>query len=339
MSEAGAADISVVVLNYNGRRWLKGCLSAVESGLGATDELVVVDNASTDGSTELVRHEFPGARLLALDRNLGFAAGNNQGARVARGKYLAFLNNDTVPQPGWLTALRDPFDQERLLALTTARIVYLHNPMLIDSAGDGYLRAGGAFKRFHGESASRADQSGVTFGACGAACMIRRDVFFELDGFDEDFFMVYEDVDLSYRARLRGYTCAYAAKAVVHHVGSGTLQKASPTAVFYGQRNLEWAYFKNTPWTLLLRSLPSHLLYDAAALVSYGSRGLLAPYVRAKWSALRGLPALFRKRSVVQRTRRAAPQDLWNAMDSHWIRRKRDEKRFDASLEGDVGIR
>jgi GT2 family glycosyltransferase len=328
------ADVSVIVVNYNGRHWLERCLTAARAQLSDRDELILVDNASTDGSIALVRERFPEVRLLAQDRNLGFAGGNNAGARIAKGRYLALLNNDAVPQPGWLDALTAPFERDPLVALTTSRIVYLHDPAVIDSAGDGYLRAGGAFKRFHGGPFALGNRSGEVFGACGAACMIRRDIFSELGGFDEDFFMVYEDVDLSYRARVRGHRCMYVADAIVHHAGSGTLGRGSAAAVFFGQRNLEWTYLKSTPWTLLLRSLPSHALYDTAALLAYMSHGLLGPYLKGKVAALKGLPGLLRKRSIVQRGRTATAGDLRHAMDKHWIRRKRAEKQFDLNRRG-----
>lgn len=324
-----SVDVSVIVVNYNGRHWLEGCLTAINTQLTGSEELIVVDNGSDDGSADLVRDRFPDVRLLALSRNFGFAGGNNAGARIAAGSYLAFLNNDTVAQPGWLNALRTPFHRDPSVGLTTSRIVYLHDSSLIDSAGDGYLRAGGAYKRFHGQLSARADDSREVFGACGAACMVRRDLFVELGGFDEDFFMVYEDVDLSYRARLRGYRCVYVPEAVIHHAGSGTLRRNSTAAVYFGQRNLEWTYLKNTPWTLLIRSLPSHVLYDAAALMTYGARGLLGPYLKGKWAALKGIPAVLRKRSFVQKGRLTPARNIWQAMDRNWIRQKSREKRFD----------
>jgi GT2 family glycosyltransferase len=327
----------VIVVNFNGEQWLDGCLSAAGSQLTNDDELILVDNASRDGSIELVRQRHPRVRVLALDRNLGFAGGNNAGAEVARGGYLAFLNNDTIPQSGWLRALRAPFDRDERVALTTSRIVYLHDPSIIDSAGDGYLRAGGAFKRHHDQPSFLGNEAREVFGACGAACMIRRDVFAGLGGFDEDFFMVYEDVDLSYRARLTGYRCFYAADAVVHHAGSATLLRLSTDAVFFGQRNLEWTYLKNTPTILLIRSFPAHLLYDIAALVSYASMGLVMPYLKGKWAALTGLPRMLRKRAVLQRHRVATASTLWNSMDADWIVEKVREKRFGSKRGWSVG--
>ena len=322
-------DVSVIVLNYNGLRWLEPCLRATRATLTTSMEMIVVDNGSNDGSVEFIRQSFSDARLVPLEQNVGFAAGNNAGARVSRGRYLAFLNNDCVPQPGWLEALKAPFNDDAKVGVTTSKIVYLHDPSVIDSAGDGYLRAGGAFKRLHGAPSELAGEPGDVFGACGAACMFRKDVFMDLGGFDEDFFMVYEDVDISYRARLRGYRCTYVPNAIVHHAGSGTLRRNSAASVYYGQRNLEWTYLKNTPWSLLIRSFPSHMLYDGAALLAYGSQGLLGPYLKGKFAALKGIPAILRKRSRVQSGQLASTRDLWQAMDGNWIRRKRVEKRFD----------
>src|SRR4030095_14009058 len=134
----------------------------------------------------------------------------------------------------------------------------MKNPAILDSAGDGVLRWGGAFKRHHGASVDVALESREVFGVCGAACLLPKRVFDELGGFDEDFFASHEDVDLSYRARLRGYRCRYVADAVVRHHGSGTLGKQSPVAVYHGQRNLEGVYFKNTPPAILVRTLVRH---------------------------------------------------------------------------------
>jgi GT2 family glycosyltransferase len=325
------ADVSIIIVNHNGRRWLESCLSAVVAQDVSGVEVVLVDNDSSDGSLELVRERFRGVRIAPADRNLGFAEGNNLGAGMAGGRYLAFLNNDTVPAPDWVGALRRAIESDPSIGLATSRIVYLHDPSIVDSAGDGYLRAGGAFKRLHGQPAALAGESTDVFGACGAAFMIRRDLFHELGGFDADFFMVYEDVDLSFRARLRGYRCIYAADAVVRHAGSATLGRLSPLAVFYGQRNLEWTYLKNMPWPLLLRSLPTHVLYNAAAAVRFTPAGLFGSFVRAKWAAVAGIPRMLKKRTLEQRRRRSSSAVLWRAMESGWIRRKYLEKQFDFS--------
>jgi len=329
-------DVSVVIVTWNGRQHLETCLSAVEAQQDVSVETILVDNGSTDGTAEHVRTRYPWVKLVTLAENRGFAGGNNAGVREARGRFVAFLNNDTSADPRWLRALMSGVDEANGFALVTSRIVYMHDPDTIDSAGDGVLRWGGAFKRHHGEPASAAAVPQEVFGVCGAACMMPRAVFEEVGGFDEDFFASHEDVDLSYRARLRGYRCRYVADAVVRHVGSATLGTVSPFSVFHGQRNLEWMYFKDTPGSLLLRTLAGHVVYDLAAGVHFARMGMLRPYLRAKAAAVAGLPRMLRKRAAVQRARRVATSDIAPLLDTKWLSTKLREKRFDAHLRGRV---
>jgi GT2 family glycosyltransferase len=328
-------DTSVIVINWNGRQYLEPCLEALAAQRGVEFETLLVDNGSSDGSPAFVRERFPAVRVVALDGNRGFAGGNNAGAREARGRHVVFLNNDTIVEPGWLAALRAAVDGPARVALATSRVVYMHDPAVIDSAGDGVLRWGGAFKRFHGTRASEAAQSGEVFGVCGAACLVTKEVFDELGGFDEAFFVSHEDVDLSYRARLLGYRCRYAADAIVRHHGSATLGRTTAFAVYHGQRNLEWVYLKNSPLSILLRSMPGHLLYTAAAAGYFARLGLLGTFLRAKLAAVGGLPRVRRQRAVVQRTRRVGASAIWPLLERRWLATKLSEKRFDVGLAGD----
>lgn len=325
-------DISVIIVTWNGRQYLDACLAAVAAQEDVAAETIVVDNASTDGTAGYLRERYPWVRVVALPENRGFAGGNNAGVREARGRLVALLNNDTVPERGWLRALRRGIDARAGFVLAASRIVYMHDPAVIDSAGDGMLLWGGAFKRLHGGPAAAAGESREVFGVCGAACLLPKAVYDELGGFDEDFFASHEDVDLSYRARLRGYRCRYVADAIVRHHGSATLGTISAFAVFQGQRNLEWVYVKNTPGLLLLRTLPGHLLYNAAAAVHFTRGGLLGTFVRAKLAAVAGLARMLRKRTDVQRTRRVGARAIAPHLERRWLATKRREKRFDAAL-------
>ena len=320
-----------MIVSWNGRQYLETCLASVAAQTVAC-ETILVDNGSTDGTADFVRERFPWVRLVQLPENLGFAGGNNAGVRHAHGRFVALLNNDTSAEPGWLRALLDGVDEAAGFVLITSRIVYMHDPDVIDSAGDGLLRWGGAFKRHHGASASVATVTEEVFGVCGAACLMPKAVFDELGGFDEDFFASHEDVDLSYRARLRGYRCRYVADAVVRHVGSATLGTVSPFSVFHGQRNLEWVYVKDTPASLLVRTLPGHVVYDIAAAVHFARIGMLRPYIRAKAAAFAGLPRMLRKRAVIQRGRRVGASAIAPLLDTRWLSAKLREKRFDAQL-------
>ena len=328
-STPGACLVRVIVLNWNGIRWLDGCLSALRQQRGCIFEVVVVDNASSDESVSFVRERFPECQLIALEINVGFAAGNNAGVEGATAPYLAFLNNDTEVAPGWLAELVATAERDHHVGLVTSQLVYMDRPGVVDSAGDGYLRCGGGFKRRHGEPVDQQAARHEVFGACGAAFLIRRELFVSLGGFDADYFMVYEDVDLSYRARLLGSRVMFAPAAVVRHAGSASLGRISANAVFYGQRNLEWTWFKNSPAPILWRSLPSHVIYNLAGAAAYARAGLLGPWLRGKWAALAGLPSLWRKRRAVQQGRRADSAELWRLMDADWVAIKRREKSFD----------
>ncbi len=325
-------DVSVVIVTWNGRRHVDTCLRALAAQEHAELEVVLVDNGSTDDTVEHVTRVYPWVRLVALDENRGFTGGNNAGVRASSGRYVAFLNNDTCADRRWVAALRRELADHPACGLVTSRMVYMHDPAVVDSAGDGLTRWGGAFKRGHGRPASEFLQGGEVFAACGGACMLSRALFDELGGFDEDFFLSHEDVDLSYRARLRGFGCRYVPDAIVHHVGSATLGPHSANAVYHGQRNLEWVFVKNTPAAILARTLPGHVLYGLVAGVYFAAHGLFGAFARAKWDALAGLPRMLRKRREIQRERRVRVSDLWPMYEAGWLRLKLREKRFDVGL-------
>jgi GT2 family glycosyltransferase len=327
-------EVSIIIVSWNGVDHLEACLTAVAAQRGVSFETLLVDNGSSDGTADVVRERFPWVRLLLLPSNRGFAGGNNAGVHDARGRYVALLNNDTIADPDWLRMLLDGVDEPAGFALVTSRVVFMHDPEVIDSAGDGMLRWGGAFKRHHGGPASLAPVSDECFGVSGAACLLPRRVFDELGGFDEDFFASHEDVDLSYRARLLGYRCRYVAGAVVRHHGSATLGRVSEFSVYHGQRNLEWVYVKNTPGPLLLRTLAGHVVYDVAAAVHFARAGRFLAFVRAKVAAVAGLPAMLAKRKQIQAHRRISADTLWPLLESRWLATKWREKRFDLGIAG-----
>jgi GT2 family glycosyltransferase len=329
---ATLADISIIIVSWNGLQHLRDCLTAVAGQQGVDAETILVDNASSDGTAEFVRAAFPWVRLVSLDRNRGFAGGNNAGAAAARGRYLAFLNNDTIVAPDWLLRLRAGIDEANRIALATSRIVYMHNPEIVDSAGDGMTRWGGAFKRQHGGPVGEVLESRDVFAACGAAFIIPKRVFDEIGGFDEDFFLSHEDVDLSYRAQLRGYRCRYVADSVVRHRGSSSLGRSSRLAIYQGQRNLEWLYVQNTPLPLLLRTLPGHMVYNLAAAAHFTRQGHFGTFVSAKLAAIAGLPRALRKRARIQQTSTVPARAIWQQLEPRWLALKRREKRFDAAL-------
>ena len=320
--------VSVIVPSHNGRDWLSRALPCIAAGSSATHEIIVSDNGSSDDTAAWLAGAWPAARALHAGEAIGFAAACNRGAEIARGHVLVFLNNDTEAQPGWLDRLVAPVLADPGRVVTTALLVQLHAPGRVDSAGDGYAIWGAAFKRGAGDEVASYQRPGDAFSPCGAACAISRALFVRLGGFDEVFGSVCEDVDLGYRVRLAGGRCLYVPEAVVHHAGSATLGIEAAGPVRLGQRNLEWAWWANTPWALVVLMTPLHLLYNVMAAAWFWRRGRLAAFAQGKREALQGWRHAVQKRRHAQALRCVSSGTLLAAMSLPPLVGKWREKRF-----------
>ena len=238
--------VSVLVVNFNGARHLPACLTALEKQTLPRDrfEVVLVDNASADGSAGLVRGRFPWVRLVALDRNTGFAGGNNEAARHARGDLLALLNNDTIPDPFWLEELLRARADTGADAVAS-KLVFAHDPGLVNSAGLFLLRDGrGADRGFRERDVGQFEATQPVFAACGAAVLVPAPPAGE-PLFDPRYFLYYEDLDLGWRMRRAGKRFAYAPRSLVRHVHGAAAGEASPVFRFHVERNRALTSLRN----------------------------------------------------------------------------------------------
>ena len=311
---------SVVVLNWNGRPLLSACLDSLRNQSWRDFEIIVVDNGSVDGSVEFVKECFPEVRIICLGENLGFCKGNNMGIREANGEYIALLNNDTEVDPHWLEELVKALDRHPEVGFCASKIVLYDTPHLIDSAGDAYSIAGSARKIGHLDFALKEKyrRPRFVFGACAGAAIYRRSMLEDIGLFDEDFFIIQEDVDLSFRAQLKGYKCLYVPTALVYHRLSATLKTYSTEYVYYGHRNLEFVYFKNMPFPLLLLTLPLHVIDVFLSFCFFCAIGKGRVFLRAKWDAIKALPRVLRKRREIQRARTVSLAYLLSLLDKSW---------------------
>lgn len=314
--------VAALIVNWNGGRLLRETLLSLERQTRRPDHVVVVDNASTDDSLVQSADLLERAEVITLSHNAGFAKGNNVAARAASGyDALALLNPDAVADPGWLAALIDAAERHPEAGCLASQIRLAATPHLLDGAGDVYHVSGRAWRLAHGQPLSAGPSEPVeVFAPCAAAALYRRAAFEEAGGFDERYFCYFEDVDLGFRLRLRGYRCLYVPDAVVDHVSSAFSGYRSDFAVYHGERNLVWTYVKDMPAPLFWRYLPQHLLLNLASLVYYPWRGQGGAVWRAKRDALRQLPAVWRDRARVQRGRRASTDQLQRAF-SHGLTR------------------
>lgn len=331
LSAAGTARVTVVIVNFNGGANVVRCLESLAAQTVPPERIVLVDNASSDGSLiacrELVAAGGPLAGRTTIDAlpdNVGFAAGTNRGLAAADTEFVALLNPDAFPEPGWLGALLAAARQHPDAAAFGSRQMLAGTPDRLDGVGDVYHISGLSWRAGHGCRMTAADaQDGEIFSACAAAALYRRAAFDEVGGFDEDFFCYFEDVDLGFRLRLAGYGARYVSNAVVSHVGGGSQGgDRNDFAGFHGHRNLVWCFVKNMPPPLLWACLPAHLLQSIVILAVSVTRGEFRGIVKAKWHALIGLPKCWRKRQFVQAKNRVSATAVWRSLDKSLCRRR-----------------
>ena len=313
--------ISIVIPNYDGLRHLEGCLSALRQQAFRNFETILVDNGSRDASISFVQKHFPEVRIVTLAENRGFAAAINAGVAVAEGEFVAWLNNDTEADPGWLEALQSVLDR-REYSMWASRVVWFDRPHLLDSAGDGFTRAAVPFKRGHLDPVSNYETQDEVFAPSGSAAVFRRTLIADVGELDERFFLVHEDVDFCLRARLRGHRCLYVPDAIVKHKVNSSIGYLSWAYVFYGQRNLECVYWKNLPWPLLLYCLPAHCVFNLLACGYYVLKGHGLTFMHAKLMSLARVPRLLRQRSDIQSRRVVSTKELWRLMARDWFASK-----------------
>jgi GT2 family glycosyltransferase len=312
-------SLSVIVVNWNGRHLLQDCLASLLQQSVPGIEILFVDNGSSDGSADFVRDRFPGVKILQLQQNSGFAAGNNRGIEASSSEYVALLNNDAVADPRWAESLLA--EAERTGAgIVASKIVLEADRSRLDSAGDGMTTAGVAYKRGHLEPASFYASAETVFGASGCAMLLRRSMLDDIGLLDEDFFLIYEDSDLCFRAQLRGWQCCYAPEAVVYHKLNASIGKLSRVHVFYGQRNVEYLYLKNMPGRLAWRYLPAHLLNTMLAWAYFTGKGHGISFIRSKIDFLRNIRRVMRRRIGIQRRRTVSGRELNRMLNPRWLR-------------------
>ena len=303
----GATDVpplaSVLIPTWNGKDLLRACLDSLARQSWKDFEVVVADNGSSDGTAAMLEEEFAWVRVVALARNLGFACGVQAAYDAARGDLIVLLNNDTEAAPSWLEELVTAAADHPDAASFACKILLLGDPERLHSAGDYYGCDGVPGNRGVWERDGPAySERGWVFGAQGAACAYRRSLLDDIGFLDADLVSYCEDVDLNWRANLRGYRCLYVPEArVLHHVsatGGGAL------ASYYCGRNFICVAVKDLPglfWRRYwLRIIGRQLAITFEALRNIRGEAARAR-LRGQLAGLAQIPAMLRKRRAVQR--------------------------------------
>jgi len=323
-------ELSVVVINWNGRDYLRACLESLSRQRDADFEVIVVDNGSADGSVEMVQLEYTGrrdlhVRLIANESNRGFCGANNQGFAAARGRFIAILNNDAEAESGFLAAMRRAFDVAPDIGMAAAKILVYEDPRRIDKVGhliypDGQNRGRGTGELDNGQY----DRMEECLWPDGCAAMYRKEMLDQIGGFDEDLFIFGDDAELGLRARMAGWRCLYVPEAVVRHHRGGAMKTGSTGRIFLIERNRLLLAIKLFPLSLLLLN-PFYFVARLAAglLAAAGDKGEMARFpglwnktrlawtiLRADVAALKMAPQTLRKRRSLRPILRMRPAEV-----------------------------
>jgi GT2 family glycosyltransferase len=315
--------VSFIVVNWNGAGYLEECLSALENQSYSINEILVVDNGSTDSSREILAR-FPRIRVIWNETNRGFGSANNQALAQSGGEMIAFINNDTVLDRDWLTRILEPMEQSPEVGMCAGKTLSYFDHNIIDNTGhllywDGVNRGRGRMQKDEGQF----DSVHNALFPSGCASLFRTETLRQIGCFDEDFYLYGDDTELGLRARLTGWECAFVPSAVAYHRYSGSSSPYHPMKFYFVERNRFWVALKYFPAELLLLNplfSGARWIYHAIALLrGKGVSGefsqretsfqLVKLWFHAQISAWSAAPKFWRKR-----------RELFKKY--HWTRRR-----------------
>jgi GT2 family glycosyltransferase len=323
--------VSVIVLNWNGKRFLDACLGSLLRQNCLSYEILLVDNGSSDGSVEYVRDRFgkdPRLRIITLGKNFGFSKGNNIGTRHANGKYVIILNNDTIVNENFVTALVTVAESDAKIASVGCKILTMDGDIWFSQK---FTNCGFIVPIFLQSLVSAriddiSDRRSTNLANSGCACLFNKEVLCNIGGYDEDFLADWEDWDLGYRINLAGYKSVYTSLPLVFHLGGGSFGYP-PERYSRVYRNTLSTYFKNYESVNLVTRffflafflLPiSHIgsvvrqyLISSRKLRRHEMLGHFLSLSKGYWMFLSGLKVYSKKRYFIQKLRRTSDKDIF----------------------------
>ncbi len=310
--------VLIIIVNWNGKEYLNDCLRSVFNQSYENFKVILVDNGSTDGSIEFVKKIYSDVEIIPLDKNYGFAKGNNIGIEKAlkdeKVQYIVLLNNDTKVEPQWLEELVKVAKSDEQVGSCQPKMLSLANPKMIDALGISITKNGGAIQDGYGiEDTGQYNQVKEVFGACAGAALYKREMLSRIGLFDEDFFAYYEDVDLALRARLAGWKCMYVPKAVAYHRHSATVGKTSSFKIYFLERNRYYYIIKNLPTEIVLKFLirkPKAITITILRCIKNRGFRLLGYYLKSNFDAIKNVPKMFKKRKKILSARLIRDEEL-----------------------------
>lgn len=316
--------VSVIIVNFNGLHWLKQCIASLAKQRYHPVEIIIVDNASTDGSVAYLKAHYPSLIIIRNNENLGFAESNNIGLEHSKGKYVLFLNNDTVVAPLFITEFMKAFESDNTIGGAQSKLLLLDDPKILDSVGAFMTNTGFLFHYGFHEKESEAFSKPIDlYTAKGASMMFPRRVLDDarVDGwvFDPSYFAYFEETDLCHRIWLAGYRIAYVPTSVIYHKSGGTSTKIDNVTIQYHSfKNRIQSYVSNFGVIKLLQILPVHIIlmegFAFFALVRENLGLFLSLQKALLWNIFKIRYTLAKRKVVQQRIRKVKDKDMWHVI-------------------------
>ena len=317
--------VTVIIVTLNNLNLLRNCLRSLYAQDYRTIEIVVVDNGSEEDVGSMLAAEFPEVRMVRLNKNYGFAGGNNRGIAIARGEYIALINNDVVAAPQWISSLIATAESDPEIGAAASIIIDGNQPEVLDSCGVGIALDGMSRQAMRGMPVLQLTQPEEVLLFSGCACLLRMEALNEVGLFDEDFFAYCEDTDLGLRLRRAGWKIVVAPSAYVHHYYSMTGGKFSLQKIYWVERNHFWVAIKNFPWflltILLLVTAWRHMVQGYSVLKTGGElnkftedndlSAIASTYLKSYIDMLTKLPAMLLKRRIFRKKHRLSNIDMF----------------------------
>lgn len=309
--------ISIVIPNYNGMEHLETCYNSLSKQTYKDFEIILVDNNSKDDSVKFTEKNYPDIKILKVNYNSGFAKAVNGGIKISIGEFTLLLNNDTECKEDFLEEMLKGF-RDKDTGSVACKMINFYDRSIIDDAGDFIKLKGSPYARGHGEQdIGQYDRHKYIFGACAGAAMYKREIFYELGFFDEDFFAYYEDVDMSFRMQIAGYKCYYNPKAVCYHKRGATTKTMTGFETMLCEKNLIAVRLKNYPFLTLLKCSPYFMIVRIKRYYNFltkHSSSLFMSAVKGYFKGLLEIPKSLRKRKFIQKSRTVSSEYLENIL-------------------------
>ncbi|WP_350288416.1 glycosyltransferase family 2 protein [uncultured Croceitalea sp.] len=301
--------LAIVILNWNGadllRKYLPSVLQYAEDA-----EIYVIDNASTDDSVSILKNEFSNVGIIINDSNYGFAGGYNVGLKNIKADYYCLLNSDVEVTENWLTPIRNGFNTIPKATIIQPKILDLKKKGFFEYAGAaggfidklGYPFCRGRIFQALEEDKGQYDDVHEIFWATGACMFIKTDVFWELNGFDTDYFAHQEEVDLCWRAKNKGHKVYYIGESKVYHLGGSTLSNMNPKKTFLNFRNSLYSITKNLPRRKAFLIVFLRLILDGIAAIRF----LMQLKPRHFWAVFKAHLSFYKNFSKIYKKREKA---------------------------------